>query len=358
VHPRLLATACRDWRKARLFVAILGRGDAFPLCTEGHEEAGSTNGPSAWHGVTHGEVGMVLGPWCDGVVEVGHGLPRDAELGDEGVHQEGVGDADPCIGGQRHSTLDGLKARRDDVGRAHVVGTEEALKGGAPRELGGCEGGPAAEEVAQDGGVLLLKPLQDMRQGVFEGTGQAMRQTDCVADQAPAVCDELRQGAHRRALGGEGGELVAVCEEEFDLEFGIGGVVFGPAGSQRFTGRSQGERIDGKEPEEILWAQCGHHGAFLAFQADGKRLAVAPRAQGADPRINRFRAVREDQKLSSCRASGLEADIVCAIRPVEANKGCTCFGCLWLHVWSSSRVVQWCQGTCLLALCEGIRESR
>ena len=64
--------------------------------------------------------------------------------------------------------------------------------------------------------------------------------------------DELRQGAHRGALGGERGELVAVFEEELDLEFGIGGVIFGPARGKRFAVLRHGERIDGKEHEEII----------------------------------------------------------------------------------------------------------
>ncbi len=55
----------------------------------------------------------------------------------------------------------------DDVGRAHVVGPEEALKGGATRELRGFEGRPAAEEVAKDRRIFLLKPLQDMRESSF-----------------------------------------------------------------------------------------------------------------------------------------------------------------------------------------------
>ena len=136
--------------------------------------------------------------------------------------------------------LDGLDAGGDHVGRTHVVGMEEAFKGSATRELGGCEGRPAAEEVAQEHGIFLLKPLQDVREGVFEGTGHAVGATHGVTDQAPAVFDELRSGAHRGALGGEGGELVAVCEEECDLERGIGGVVFGPAGGTRFTVLGQG----------------------------------------------------------------------------------------------------------------------
>jgi hypothetical protein len=42
--------------------------------------------------------------------------------------------------------------------------------------------------------------------------------------------------------------------------------------------------------------------------------------------------VFEDQKLSSLSVSGLEADIVFGVSPVEANKGRKCFGGLWLHV--------------------------
>ena len=82
---------------------------------------------------------------------------------------------------------------------------EKALQGGATRELYGLQGRPAAAEVAQDRRIFLLKPLQDVREVVFEGTGQAVGETNFVADQSPAVFDELRQGAHRWALRDKGG---------------------------------------------------------------------------------------------------------------------------------------------------------
>ena len=126
------------------------------------------------------------------VIEVGNGLQGDAELGHEGLHQEGIGGDDAFIRGQRHRALDGLDAGRDDVGRAHVVGPEEALKSGAPRALRRFESRPVAEEVAKDRRIFLLKPLQDVGKVVFEGTGQAVGETHFVADQAPAVFDELR----------------------------------------------------------------------------------------------------------------------------------------------------------------------
>ena len=87
-----------------------------------------------------------------------------------------------------------------------MVGPEEALKGGATRALGGCERRPAAQEVTKERRLFLLKPLQDVWEGVFEGTGQAVGETDLVADQSLAGCDELRQDAHGGALGAEGGE--------------------------------------------------------------------------------------------------------------------------------------------------------
>jgi hypothetical protein len=223
VDPGLLAAAFRHWRNPRIFLEVLGRSVALSLFTKGYEEARGKDRPGAWQGVKQREVGMVLGALRDGLVEVGNGLQGDAELGDEGVHEEGVGGNDTCIGGQRHSALDGLDAGRDDVGRADVVGPEKALKSGAPRELRRFERRPVAQDVAKDRRIFLLKPLQDVGKGVFQGTGQAVGETHFVADQAPALFDELRQGAHRRALGAEWGERVAVFEEDLDLECGICG---------------------------------------------------------------------------------------------------------------------------------------
>ena len=51
VHPGLLATAFRDWRHAGVFLECRGGGEAFPLCTKGHEEAWGKDGPGTWQGV-------------------------------------------------------------------------------------------------------------------------------------------------------------------------------------------------------------------------------------------------------------------------------------------------------------------
>ena len=96
VHPGFLATAFRDRCDARLFLEFLGGGEAFSLCAEGHEETGGKDGPSPWQGLKQGEVGMGLGALCNGGVEVGNGLQGHAELGDQGLHQEGIGAIPPA----------------------------------------------------------------------------------------------------------------------------------------------------------------------------------------------------------------------------------------------------------------------
>jgi hypothetical protein len=112
----------------------------------------------------------------------------------------------------------------------------------------------------------------------LQGTGQAVGETAFGTDQTPARFDEWRQGAPRRAVGAEWGELVAVFAEERDLACGISGVVFRPARGKRFALRGHGERIDGQEPAEIRGTQRRHDGSFSECQAHRNRVAVDARA--------------------------------------------------------------------------------
>ena len=194
VSPGWLATACRDRCDACIFVEGFGGGAACSLCTEGHAEARGKAGPGPWQGVTQGEGGMGVGTRCHGRVDVGNGVQSHAELGDQGLDQEGMRGAHACICGPCPSVLKSRTTGRDDVGRAPVVGTDKALQGGAPGALGGFQGRPAAEEVAKDCRLFVLQPLEDVGEGVFERTRHAMRQPDCVAAKALAVCHALRQG--------------------------------------------------------------------------------------------------------------------------------------------------------------------
>jgi hypothetical protein len=254
VDPGLLAAAFRHRCNARIFLEFLGRGKAFPLFAAGDEEAGSKNGPRPWQGVKPREVGMGLSTLEDDAVEVSNALQGDPELGDEGVHEEDIGGDDTVIGRQSSGALDGLDAGSHKVSRAYVVGTEEAFQSGAACEVDRFEGGPAAEDVAKDRGLFLGKPLQNLWKVVFERPGQAVGQTDGVADQATAMLDELPSGAHGGAWGVEWDELVAMFHEDVDQECGIGGVIFGPARGKGFAGLGHGERVDGTEHTAIIVA--------------------------------------------------------------------------------------------------------
>ena len=174
MDPGLLAAACRHRRHARLLLAVGGGGKAFSLCAAGDEEAGRHDGPSPWQGVKQREVGTILSAWGDGCVAVGQGLQGAPELGDEGLHKEDSGGDDAVIGGQRSGALDGFEAGGAQVGRAHVVGPEDACQRGAACAWCGFAGGPVAEDVAKDRRIFLGKPWQDLWTGVCEGTRQAM----------------------------------------------------------------------------------------------------------------------------------------------------------------------------------------
>jgi len=79
---------------------------------------------------------MALGTLRYGVVKVGNGLQDNAELGHEGLNQEGMRDDHPLIGGQRSGTLDGLDAPVDDVAVAHVMGGGRSLPGSCGVRVG------------------------------------------------------------------------------------------------------------------------------------------------------------------------------------------------------------------------------
>ena len=164
--------------------------------------------------------------------------------------------------------------------------TEEGFEGGTAGELHRLEGRPATQEVAEDRGVFLLQPVQHMREIILEGTGQAVGDPDFVTDHATAVFDELCEGAHRGALRLERLQLVAMGEQQFELEGGVRGIVFGSAGREGFAIPRQRQGIDREEDQKVILAQGGDQGALVEFETDGYGLAVEPRAQRGDPRVD------------------------------------------------------------------------
>src|SRR5262249_1997502 len=90
--------------------------------------------------------------------------------------------------------------------------------------------------------------------------------------------------------------------------------------------------LTGKSKRKSYWRSAETIGPFIQLKTHSNGLSVEPCAQGLDPRIDRFRAVFEAQKLSSLSTSGLEADIVFGVSPVQADKGGKCFVRSMLHV--------------------------
>src|SRR5262249_21171925 len=97
-------------------------------------------------------------------------------------------------------------------------------------------------------------------------------------------------------------------------------VVFGPAEGEGFAIARQRQRINGEEDEKVILAQGGDKRPFVQFEADRHGLAVEPRAQRGDPRVNGLGRVLELKALPSGGASSLEAPIMSGISPVDPNK--------------------------------------
>lgn len=217
-----------------------------------------------------------------------------------------------------------------------MVLAKEGLQGRATRELHRFEGGPAAENVTKQQSVFVLKPLESLREIVFQGARETVGEPHFVPDHASTVFDELFQGAHGRALWGEGLQLVAVGAQPFELECSVGGVILRAARGKRFAVAREGQWIDGKEDEEVVFAQGTDDGPLVEFEADGDWFACEPLAQGTHPCLNGFWRVLEDEVLSCCGARRLSAHIMCGISPVEADKGRKFFVRFLLHECSPS----------------------
>jgi hypothetical protein len=228
---------------------------------------------------------------------------------------------DAFISGQWGGALDGMDAVVDDLGVAHVMGAEEVLTGGATRELHGFESGPWGEEVAENAGVFIVEPLEDMGEVVFSGTGEAIGETHVVADQAAAMFDEWFAGTHRGALGGEGLALVARLEQELKLEFGVSGIVLGVAARDGFAVLGQGQRIDGEPDQKFILTQGIDERACIAFEAHGNGASFEPLAYETCPLINGFWCVLEHHELPFVVVDGLSAAIVFRVGPIDANEG-------------------------------------
>src|SRR5215510_3002687 len=115
--------------------------------------------------------------------------------------------------GQGTFTLSVSRLYRHAIGIAHRMRTEGVCEDGTAREWRRLEGRPATQEVAEDRGVCLLKPLEHRWNIVLEGTGQAVGAPHCVTDHTATGRDELGEGAHSGARWPARLQLVAMGEQ-------------------------------------------------------------------------------------------------------------------------------------------------
>jgi hypothetical protein len=323
VHPGCVATAFGHRRDTGVCWERSRGGVAVAWFAAGGAESGREDGASAWQGVQPGAGGRALGAVGHGVVAVVDGWHGDAELAAQGVHQEGRGGDAPRLGGQGCGARAGLEALVQDVGVAPRLGAEDAREGRAARERHGVAGRPLGEAVADEGGVCVVAPWADLGAVVVQGTGEASRETYVVADQTTARCDAWCEGTDRGALGGEGCACVARREPELTRAFGVSRVVLGVAGREGFPVPREAEGGDGQASEAVVLAPRGDDGARVALETAGHGWPREPRAHGAHPRLDGVWLVCAAAALTCLGASGLQADSVCGISPVEADDGRT-----------------------------------
>ena len=305
VHPGWLAAACGDRGDARLCLPCGGRGRAVALLAEGDEEAGGPDRPSAWEGLAEGKGGR---RWACGAMAVSTSARAGTvtrRWATRAWPRRALGVLTPASRVRGVGRWDGLETMGDARCSTHVMVTEAGFEGGAAGELHGVEGWPAAENVAEDGGVFLLQPVQHVRERVLQGPGEAVGDPDGVADHAAAGCDAWGERPHRRALWCEGVQRSRVGEQPCELACGVRRGIVRPARGEGFAVPSQGEGMDGEKDQKVIMAQGRDKRAFVECKADGNGLPVEPRAQRADPRVDGLWRVLEDKASSFAGASSL-----------------------------------------------------
>ena len=181
-----------------------------------------------------------------------------------------------------------------------MMGTEAGLQGGAARAWRPLGEGPAVWKSPKRTVALSGNRWRTGKECLRHWS--SVRQPACVADEAPTVCDALCQGTPHCAVRGERRELVPVLEQELALECGIGRVVLRPAGGQRFAVCGHGERMDGKEPEELYGRSADTMGPLFRSRYPCDGLSVEARAESvahASLASGRWSSMRNSRR--SCR---------------------------------------------------------
>ena len=192
VDPGLVARALRDRCDARVAAQGIGTGVAGAVLAEGHQQARCQLRPSARQGLEQGRVFQGREALCDLRIEAPDMAQQQRQLMHPGQHRKAVGLDHARIAGQRRSHVDRRQAPLDDFGVARIVFREERPQSRLPRPLGRLQGRPALHEGAEDQRILVLKPIQHLREVQLQRRGQAVGATHPVGHQLAARLQQLR----------------------------------------------------------------------------------------------------------------------------------------------------------------------
>src|SRR3990170_8952624 len=123
-------------------------------------------------------------------IQTGNSRTKGAQLGEQGGHYQTGWLDDGLVRGERPLRADGLDALVDDRLLANIVSMEERNEGFAAGALRGQQGRPTFDEVCEDGGLLVTKPLQNLRKVLLEQVGDAIGESHAILDQVAAALDE------------------------------------------------------------------------------------------------------------------------------------------------------------------------
>jgi hypothetical protein len=146
-----------------------------------------------------------------------------------------------------------------------------------------------------------------------------LRAAACGDRCAPGLCWPCGGGARAGALFAKGDAQPGGEDGPYSWERLDQGAIWMALRTRR-AGMIQGRHGLPGDPEWVAQGQAEASRAFVACEADGNRVAVAPRAQRGAPGVQGRRRVRELKALPCGGASHLEAPIRCGIRPVDPHK--------------------------------------
>ena len=166
----------------------------------------------------------------------------------------------------------------------------------------------------------IRKPIECLRIVLLERITQAVGNTGLVANQSPALFDQVEQFAHLCTLRLERLENIAVMEEQLQGVFRIGGIILCSTGFESLAVLRQCGRVDWKEYEEIVLLQRIDDGSFGQFQCHGDGATETLVHRGS-PFLDAVHGMWELTKFSLLAVGGLQTNVVLGVRPIDANEG-------------------------------------